>query len=157
MARYMAKSSHRGQSSLEYLLIVALTLTLIIPATYVFYSYSKDSSQDITDAQLTKLGRGIVDTAETIFYSGLGSKTTMDINVPEGVISVVIIDGKELVFNVTTNIGVNEVVFFSSVNMTTTGSNCNVNVCSIPGLSNSGLKTLRIETVNKESVSMYTI
>src|SRR3989338_5936341 len=104
----------KAQSSLEYLLVVALTFAIIIPTTYLFYNYSKESSQQITDAQITKLGRSIVDTAETMFYSGQGSKATLELNVPDNIASAVIIDGRELVFNITTTFGVSEIVFFSS-------------------------------------------
>ena len=154
----MAKSHQaKGQVSLEYLLIVALTFAIIIPTTYLFYSYSKESSQEIIDAQITKLGRSITDSSETIFYSGIGSKTTLDLNIPNSINNVLIIDGRELVFNVTTSFGISEIVFFSSVNLTTDGSNCNINVCSIPDLSGEGLKQVRIESVSKDSVSITTI
>ena len=151
------QSTKRSQSSLEYLLVVALTFAIIVPTTYLFYNYSKESSHEITDAQVTRIGKSIVDTADTIFYSGEGSKTTLELNVPGNIDSVVIIDGKELVFNITTNLGTSEVVFFSSVNMTTLGSNCNANICSIPELANSGLKKLRIEAISKESVKLEII
>ena len=144
----MAESLVKAQSSLEYLLIVALTFMIIIPATYLFYNYSKESSQEISDAQITKLGRSIVDTAESIFYSGQGSKTTLQLNVPDNVYSAMIIDGRELVFNTTTSFGVSENVFFSSVNMTTISSNCDVNICRIPELGSSGIKKVKIEATS---------
>ena len=87
--------SHYSQSSLEYLLVVALTFAIIVPTTYLFYNYSRESSQEIADAQVTKLGKSIVDTAETIFYSGQGSKTTLELNIPDNVGSVAIIDGRK--------------------------------------------------------------
>ena len=143
-----------GQSSLEYLLIVALTFAIIVPTTYLFYNYSKESSQEITDAQITKLGRSIVDSAESIFYSGQGSKTVLELNVPENVYSAQIIDGREFVFNVTTTFGISEIVFFSSVNMSTSSQNCNANICKIPGLGNSGLKRVKIEAISKDTVAI---
>ena len=111
----------KGQSSLEYLMIVALTFAIIVPTTYLFYNYSKESSQEITDAQIIQFGRTLVDTAESIFYSGQGSKTVLDMNVPEKIVSAVIIDGKEFVLNMSTPFGISEVVFFSSVNITAIG------------------------------------
>ena len=63
---------------MEYLLVVALTFAIMVPTTYLFYNYSKESGQEITDAQATKIGRNIVDTSETIFYSGQGSKTVIE-------------------------------------------------------------------------------
>lgn len=154
--QHFANSRH-SQSSLEYLLVVALTFAIIVPTTYLFYSYSKESSQEIADAQVTKLGKSIIDTAETIFYSGQGSKTTLELNIPNNVGSVTIIDGRELVFNITTNFGVSEVVFFSSTNLTASGSSCNANVCSMPELASSGLKKLKIEAISKDSVKIEVI
>lgn len=148
---------NKAQSSLEYLLVVAITFAIIIPTTYLFYSYSRESSQEITDAQITKLGRSIVDTAETIFYSGQGSKTVLELNVPDNVDSAVIIDGRELIFNITTSFGVSEIVFFSSVNITTTSSNCNANICKLPELASSGLKKVKLVTISKDSVSIEVI
>ncbi|MBI2101096.1 hypothetical protein HYT53_00625 [Candidatus Woesearchaeota archaeon] len=147
----------KAQSSLEYLLIVALTFAIIVPTTYLFYNYSRESSQEITDAQITKLGRSIVDSAESIFYSGQGSKIVLELNIPDSVYSALIIDGRELVFNVTTTFGVSEIVFFSSVNITTPSQNCNANVCRIPELGNSGLKKVRIEAAAKDNVRIEVI
>ena len=146
--------SSSAQSSLEYLLIVALTFAIILPTTYLFYSYSKESSQEIEDAQTIKVGKSIVDSAESIFYSGQGSKTVIELNVPETVGSAVIIDGRELVFNITTMIGVSELVFFSSVNLTAASQYCTANTCSIPQLASSGLKKVKLEVISQNSVSI---
>ena len=145
-----------AQASLEYLLVVALTFAIIVPTTYLFYSYSKESSQEITDARATKLGRSIVDAAESIFYSGQGSKTVLELSVPDNIASASIIDGREIVFNLTTSFGTSEIVFFSSVNMTTS-SNCNGNICTLPSLASSGLKKVKIEAISKDSVSIDVI
>ncbi|MBI1936429.1 hypothetical protein HYS31_08410 [Candidatus Woesearchaeota archaeon] len=136
-----------GQSSLEYLIIVAITFAIIVPTTYIFYSYSKESGQEISDAQAARAGKAIVDAAQSIFYSGQGSKTTLELNMPDNVASAVIIDGKELVFNITTNFGVSELVFFSPVSITTSSLNCNGNVCNLPGLGSPGIKKVRIEAL----------
>lgn len=146
----------KGQSSLEYLLIVALTFAIIIPTTYLFYNYSRESTQEISDAQLTKLGRSIVDTAESIFYSGQGSKTILELNMPENVESAYIIDGKELIFNTTTEFGTSELVFFSSVNITTP-SGCSLNVCMISNLATSGFKKVKLSASSKDSVTIEVI
>lgn len=156
-AKILQNFNSSSQSSLEYLLVVALTFAIIVPTTYLFYNFSKESSQEIADAQITKLGKSIVDTAETIFYSGEGSKATLELNIPDNIDSALIIDGRELVFNITTNFGTSEIVFFSSVNMTTIGSNCNANVCKIPELASSGLKKLKIEAISKDSVKLEII
>ena len=141
---------------MEYLLVIALTFAIMVPTTYLFYNYSKESSQQITDAQITKIGRSIVDTANTIFYSGQGSKSTIELNMPDNIASAEIIDGRELVFNITTTFGVSEIVFFSAVNITTTSA-CNLNVCSMPQLAQSGTKKVKVEAITKDSVSIDVI
>ena len=65
--RQRFSESRAAQASMEYLLVVALTFAIMVPTTYLFYNYSKESGQEITDAQATKIGRNIVDTSETIF------------------------------------------------------------------------------------------
>ena len=145
----------KGQSSLEYLLIVALTFAIIIPTTYLFYNYSRQSTQEITDAQITKLGRSIVDTAESIFYSGQGSKTTLELNVPDNVLGASIIDGRELVFNISSDMGTSEIVFFSSVNITAAA--CSGNACSLDQLASSGLKKVKLSAQSKDSVTIEVI
>lgn len=147
----------KGQSSLEYLLIVGITFAIIVPTTYLFYNYSKESSQEITDLQVIQFGRTLVDTAESIFYSGQGSKTVLDMNVPEKITSAVIIDGRELVLNMSTPFGISEIVFFSSVNLTAPGQNCNNNVCNIPEFAVPGLKKVKLEAISTESVMIQTI
>ena len=142
---------------MEYLLIIALTFAIIIPTTYLFYNYSKESNQEISDSQITKLGRIIVDSAESIFYSGQGSKTTLELNVPDNVKAVQIIDGRELIFNVSTSFGTSEIVFFSKAQITTVNSNCAGNVCKIPELASSGLKNVKVEAVNQTTVMIQVI
>ena len=147
----------KAQGSFEYLLIVALTFAIIVPTIYLFYNYSKESSQGITDAQIVKLGKNIVDTAESIFSSGQNSKTVLELNVPERIESIVIIDGRELIINMSTPFGVSEIVFFSNVNISTNGANCDGNICNIPGLASSGLKKVKIEARNQYTIDIVVI
>lgn len=138
-------------------MIVALTFAIIVPAAYLFYNYSKESGEEIIDAQITGIGKSIVDAAESIYYSGQGSKTVLELNMPDNIDGASIIDGRELVFNMSTNFGVSEIVFFSAANLTAISSNCNGNVCSIPGLASSGLKKVKLEAINENSVRIETI
>lgn len=145
-------ASRSSQASMEYLFIVALTFLILIPTVYLFFSYSRESTEEITDAQITKLGRAIVDASETIFYSGQGSRTVLELTMPKGINEIYIIDGRELVFKVTTSFGDSDIVFFSAANMTTKGSDCIANKCTIPISEGQGLQKLKIESINKNSV-----
>src|SRR3989344_730941 len=143
-----------SQASMEYLMVIALTFAIMVPTTYLFYNYSKESGQQISDAQATKIGRNIVDTSETIFYSGQGSKTIIELNIPDNVRAAQIMDGREFVLNISTAFGISELVFFSGVNMTTESSACFGSVCQLPGLGNPGLKKVKIEAIDRNSVTI---
>ena len=153
----MGESYKKAQYSFEYLLVIALTFVLIVPTTYLFYNYSKESTQEITDALITKIGRNIIDAAELIFYSGKGSKTVLELNIPDNIDGAVIIDNKEIVFNVSSTYGISEVVFFSSVNITGPMLNCNENLCDMPELARQGFKKVKVEAITKDSVSIEVI
>lgn len=135
---------------MEYLLIVALTFAVIVPTTYLFFNFSRESNQEISDSQITRLGKSIIDSAESIYYSGQGSKTVLELNIPENIHSVQIIDGRELIFNLSTSQGTTEIVFFSKANLT--AANCIGNNCTIPELAGAGTRSVKIEAITQNSV-----
>ena len=145
------KHKTKAQSSLEYLLVVALTFVIIIPTTYLFYNYSKESTQEIKDSQVTKIGSTIIDTAKFIYYSGEGSKTELELNVPDNVNSVDIFDGRELVFNIRTEFGDSDIVFFSNIPIK------KADVDRFNKLAESGLKKVKIEAIKEASRGIITI
>ena len=154
MARsYQAKA----QSSLEYLLVVALTFVVIVPAIFIFFVYSKETGSEIADSQIIKLGRTIIEYTEIIYYNGQGSKTILDLNAPEDIKDVFIIDGRELVFNVSTSFGHSEIVFLSPINITSKPENCQKNICRLDALANEGSKKVRIEAITSNSVEISVI
>jgi hypothetical protein len=107
----------KAQSAVEYLMIIALTLGIIVPTSYLFFRYSSESNVQIVDVQVTRIGRNIIDTAETVYFSGESSKIVLEINMPENVEDVYIIADRELVFKVITELGETEIVFFSDIDI----------------------------------------
>ena len=106
---------NKAQASMEYLLVAGLIILVILPSIYIFYSYSHRSNVEISQSQLNKVGRGIVDAAEEVYYLGEPSKTTLELTMPEGVIGMEIWRNQELVFFL--NDG-SEIAFKSRVNIT---------------------------------------
>ena len=133
----------KAQSSLEYLLIVALVLGLIIPITYLFFRYGSQSNEQIIDSQINQIGNTIVDTAEIVYYSGEGAKIILELKIPESIDSVDILGDRELVFTRSSEIGENQMVFFSSVDIPIKSD-----AASLLYLANSGLKRIRIQAVD---------
>jgi len=100
----------------------------------------------IIDFQISSIGRNIVNTAESIYYSGENSKTVLEFNMPEGVNNVLIISNKEVVFNVTTDFGYMDIVFFSDVNITS--NSCSGNICSLSPVATQGFQKLRVRSIS---------
>ena len=146
----------KAQSSLEYMLVIAITFAIIVPTTYLFYSYSKGSSEEVKDSQIINIGRSIIDTAQSIFYSGQGSKATLELNVPDNIENAQIIDNRELVFKLVTSVGTSDIVFFSSTVKLTTGLGC-TSVCEVPRLASSGLKKVKLEVISQDTVNIEVV
>ena len=146
----------RAQSSLEYLMVIALAMGIIVPITYMFFQYSSESNVQIIDVQVTQIGRNIIDTAESVYYSGEGSKIVLEINMPENVMAVSIMKNRELVFNIITELGETEIVFFSSVDIPITSDDLlpacvdNGN-CVLSAIAGPGLEKIKIESVDDGS------
>ena len=131
---------------MEYLIVVGLAFLVMVPATYFFFNFSKESGEEISFYQFEAIGRSVVDTSESLFYTGEGSKTVLKVNVPDGIEKAYIIQGRELVFNVSSSAGYSEILFISRVNLTT-GQDCSSS-CLVEALSESGVRSIRIEALN---------
>jgi len=107
---------------MEYMIITALALFILIPIVYLFYEYSYGTSDGINYAQLNKLGNDIINNAESIYYLGQPSKAIIKGTMPESVTSIEIIndsneDDYEIVFTINEN---NEISFKSSIRIDST-------------------------------------
>lgn len=116
--------SSRAQAAMEYLLVIALVTTLLIPASYIFYRYAQSSSERLKIGQIEKMGNDIVDAAETIYYLGAPSRQDLSEHMPEGVYNITIFNNwgveprvNELVFYTRFGGKPSEKVFFSRVNI----------------------------------------
>ena len=150
----------KSQAALEYILVVGITFVIIVPTSYLFYNYSKESTEELKDAQITQIGTTIIDLSHSIYYSGEGSKSVLKLNMPDNVNGVKIVDSRELVFNATTNSGSSDIVFFSSnyipiatkKNGSCFGELCELcaeSECKVFSLENSGLKSVKISAAKR--------
>lgn len=130
-------------------MIIGLTFGIITPTIYLFYSYTRESNIQIVDSQINSIGRNIVNTAESIYYSGEHSKTIIEFNMPENVNGISIISERELVFDVTTEFGNTDIVFFSDVNITANPNYCTGNICDLSHIASQGYQKIRIESISE--------
>ncbi len=146
----------KAQSALEYLMIIALVLGIIVPTTYLFFRYSSESNVQIVDIQVTQIGRNIIDTAESVYFSGESSRIVLELNMPENVVDAYILANRELVFKISSEIGESEAVFFSSVSIPITSDDILVDCtngikCDLSGIAGFGLKKVKIEAIDDGS------
>jgi uncharacterized protein (UPF0333 family) len=108
-----------AQISLEYMVLIGFITLTTIPLILIYYTFTQESGDEISAAQVNQIGKRIVEAAESVYYLGEPSQTTLRVNIPGQIKSAGLSD-YEVVFNVTTNSGIAEIVQSSSVNITGT-------------------------------------
>ncbi len=86
----MIRLSFKAQAAMEYLMIAGFVMLIMLPLVYLVYNYTQESGADIVNAQITKLGRDLVNNAESVYYFSSPSKITLDFNMPRGVHNITI-------------------------------------------------------------------
>lgn len=103
----------RAQMSVEYLLILAFVIAILVPGVLLYYTYSKSSSGNIKEVQLERIGQEMIDTAERAGEQGEGSWLSLDANLPQSVRWINVTGADELTILYEGVVGLTEAVFFS--------------------------------------------
>jgi uncharacterized protein (UPF0333 family) len=107
-----------GQISVEYLVIIGFVTVITIPLIIIYHNFTQESSEEISSSQINQISKKIVDSAESVYYLGEPSQTTLRVNIPENVVLVNFSSAKELVFRIKTARGKEtDIVQSSSVNI----------------------------------------
>lgn len=110
------KEKRRGQISLEYMAVVSITTAIAIALLALSNYYSKETEITLNTNQIDIVGKEIVDTAESIYYYGEPSKTTLKVYIPDGINSIAV-GPDELSFKVRTKAGEAEMFYPSLVTL----------------------------------------
>jgi uncharacterized protein (UPF0333 family) len=150
----------RGQAAVEFLMVVGVAFTMLVPALYLFTQYSSTSNQIVIASQVERIGKEIISSAESVYYYGKNSKSTIKLSFPEKINSIYLNPKKnktcaedtitddtdscvsELVFNVSIFGGESHFVFYTPINIT-------LNITSEYSMQDAvqaGLKSLAIES-----------
>jgi uncharacterized protein (UPF0333 family) len=106
----------RGQISLEYMAVVGVTTFVAISLLIVADYYSKQIEDTIDTSQLDGIAKEIVDSAQSVYYFGEPSKTTLKVYLPKGITSITV-GPDELSFRIRTENGETDVFYPSSVTL----------------------------------------
>lgn len=117
------RNKKRGQISTEYMILMGFIGFIVVGILGVGMMYASQIKDKIKFNQISQAASKIAQTAESVYYSGKPSKLTITVYIPEGVTSISL-QGREIVFNVSTNTGSNSIGYTSRVNIETSdGSN----------------------------------
>jgi hypothetical protein len=105
----------KAQVSLEYLVILGLSMTIILAAVFVFQSYVKDASSDVVNSRVNDIGNQILQKAESVHGVGKGTWIVIDLEFPDELNETYIMNNTELVFEINTPSGVSQSVFYSNI------------------------------------------
>ncbi|MFH2019964.1 MAG: hypothetical protein ABIJ34_00990 [archaeon] len=108
----------RGQVSVEYILIVAIAMMIILPGIFLFRNYIFESNDQILESRLTEISLSLLGKARKMYYYGPPSKSTLQPDMPPQVDNFYIQrfgDEYFLIFVILTNNGRQNVEFSSEV------------------------------------------
>lgn len=104
----------RGQIGLEYLIVVAFVVFVVIAMLAAAIFYTSEARDKIKINQLSNFANKVINSAESVYFAGEPSKVTVTAFLPEGIESFQVLENS-LVFNITTDSGVTRIAYPSSV------------------------------------------
>ncbi|MFT4311016.1 MAG: hypothetical protein ACMXX7_00125 [Candidatus Woesearchaeota archaeon] len=127
----------KAQSSIELLMVVGIALIILLPASIAFFSYAQSTTSMVSASQINILGTELISKAEEMYALGSSSWSTIELSVPNEVLSAGIVNQTELFINYRTPIGTSQAVFFSTrIGVTNSVDSC-IDVCTLnltPGI-----------------------
>lgn len=104
----------RGQSSMEFLILMSFLTFVIIGILTIGYLYSNTINDRMKSNQINNFANKIISTSEAVFYAGEPSRATISVHIPEGVNDIEIIDNA-IVITYQLATGQNKVAFSGNV------------------------------------------
>lgn len=143
-------SKKKGQTSVEFLAVVGIAMLMIVPATALFMSHTRTSTDQIISEQMNNIGNRIMGKAEEMYIAGQDSWATITVNFPEALTETEISGNRELFFTYDSHKGPTQAVFFSTrFNITTEGTSCQP-ACTLNFIP--GRNDIRIRSAGKEVI-----
>ncbi len=87
----------KAQISMEYMILIGFITFVVITLFVLAFSYSNGLEDKIKDRQLEDLSNKVKSSAESVYFSGEPSKSTINAYLPNGITNIVI-DDNELIF-----------------------------------------------------------
>lgn len=88
----------RGQVSIEYVMIIGISLLIIAPLLVISITTSRDYESDLNRAQIQRIAYDLAALADEVSYEGPPARRTATVYFPEGLTSVTT-NGRFLIMN----------------------------------------------------------
>jgi hypothetical protein len=109
----------RSQTAMEFLIIFGFVFVMLIPLLIIFQLQTHETKDQLYSNQIRNIGSKIIDKAESIYYLGEPSKSTLKVMLPEKIENITFRENRELQFNYRTyKNNIQEISFTSLVNIT---------------------------------------
>jgi hypothetical protein len=72
----------RGQISVEYIMIIAVSLMILLPGIYVFRNYAFESNDQLIEKRLSEVSSFMLGKARKVYYYGPPSRSVINIEMP---------------------------------------------------------------------------
>jgi len=104
----------RGQTGIEYVIIMGFVTFAVMSVLVLAYFYSDNIKDQIKLNQVESFAAQLINSAESVYFAGEPSETTVSLYLPEGVKSIEIISNN-LIITTSTSSGENKRAFTSRV------------------------------------------
>ena len=109
-----------AQVSMEYLIIMGFVTTMIIIILGIALTYTGSIQDNIKVTQVNNFANKVISSAESVFYYGEPSKSTISAYLPEGVKEIQIVNEiteseNAMFITISTSTGLNKIGFSSEV------------------------------------------
>jgi hypothetical protein len=144
----------RGQFSVEYIMIVAISLLILLPGIYIFRNYAFESNDRMLENRLNEVANSILLRSKKMHYFGPPSKSIVEVEMPPGIGSMFIKNqGNEyyLGFIVLTSSGEKELLYDSNIPIKIASPvacsfTCDICTCFPENTYGEGLKNIKVES-----------
>jgi hypothetical protein len=100
----------KSQAAIEYLVVSAILMAIIIPLTYYYFSSATDASEDVMQQKCQLIGNQIVNEVKELYLSPGFAKKTLRVQIPTFVKRIYSEEDK-IVFDLTTSNGNSTFIF----------------------------------------------
>ena len=114
----MSIGKKEAQVSVEYMFLIGFATVIIIPLIIIYQSFIQESRDEIASVQIQQVAKEVIDAAESVYYLGEPSQTTLKVNIPDSIVLADLSAGYEVVFKIKTKSGQSDIVQSSSINIT---------------------------------------